>query len=119
MFRKEILLICVLPLIFVPFALATGLTVNESSCKAVGSAVVKCYDCTPGSQRYLGNVAVLTGYEEAQGKKFCVVEADAKNACARTFGVPESIIGYRTTFNMMMGSKTETYRTSCVEAVGK
>ncbi|GAB6059235.1 hypothetical protein JCM31598_23520 [Desulfonatronum parangueonense] len=117
MFRKKPLLFCVLMLMLPQFVLATG-GVNEDNCKAVGSVVVKCYDCQAGAQRYLGNVAVLTGYEEAQGKKFCVVSAEAIQACSRAFGVPEYNIGYYTKFKIGIDIKEETYRTSCVEAVG-
>jgi hypothetical protein len=118
MFCKKTALICAMILMLPQFVFATG-QVNEGSCKAVGSVVVKCYECNGSTQRYLGNVAVLTGYEEAQGKKFCVVEAEAKQACSRAFGVSENVIGYYTKFNMGLTSKTETYRTSCVEAAGK
>ncbi|MCW7752997.1 hypothetical protein OOT00_03245 [Desulfobotulus sp. H1] len=120
MFRSACtLLICIVTLVLPPFALATTGQANESNCKAVGSVVVKCYDCQTGSERYLGNVAVLTGYEEAQGKKFCVVSDEAVQACRRAFGVSEYHIGYYTRFKIGVETKEETYRTSCVETVGK
>ncbi|TWI72283.1 hypothetical protein LZ24_01691 [Desulfobotulus alkaliphilus] len=119
MFRSAcILLICIVTLVFPPFVLATT-TINVENCKAVGSVVVKCYDCQSGSERYLGNVAVLTGYEEAQGKKFCVVSDEAVKACSRAFGVAEYKIGYYTKFKIGIDTKEESYRTSCVEVVGK
>jgi hypothetical protein len=119
MFRSACtLLICFLTLMLPALALATT-KIDAENCKAVGSVVVKCYDCQSNSQRYLGNVAVLTGYEEAQGKKFCVVSDEAVQACSKAFGVSDYNVGYYTKFKIGLDTKEESYRTSCVEAVGK
>lgn len=72
MICKKTILICAIILMLPQFVLATGSSKNEKNCKNVGAVVVKCYNCG-GSKCYLGEVAVLSGYEEDQGKKFCVV----------------------------------------------
>lgn len=93
-----------------------GTKTTPENCQSVGSALVKCYDCA--NRKYLGNVAVLTGYEEDQGESFCVVASEAKSACSSAFGVSSFQIGFYTKFRMGTGSKEEFYDTSCVEAVG-
>lgn len=115
MFHKIVILICVLFLMYSPAAFAGGK--NPDSCKAVGSVVVRCYDC--GSERsYLGNVAVLTDYEEDQGKKYCVKASVAKQACANKFGVSSYCIDFYTKYSLGMSTYTEFYNTTCVEEVG-
>lgn len=116
MFYKKAILICVLFLMYSPAAFAGG-GPSPENCKAVGSALVRCYDC--GSERrYLGDVAVLTDYEEDRGKKYCVKASDAKQACSNRFGVPSYNIGFYTKFRIGTGTREETYNTTCVEQVG-
>lgn len=117
MLYKQAALICAMVLILSQAALATT-EKSKEKCQKVGSTLVKCYDCRDSSKRYLGNVAVLTDYEEDQGKKFCVVAATAKTKCASAYGVSKGAIGFYTKFKIGMGSSEEFYRTSCVKSVG-
>ena len=112
---KRMILTCVLLFILDSAALAGGGKTPES-CAGVGSVVVKCYDCV--AKKYLGTVAVLTSYEEDQGKKFCVSVSVAKEACSRVYGVSSGCIGFYTKYSLGMGSVEETYNTTCVEAIG-
>ena len=113
---KKIVLIPLFVALIAPAGWASSKATPES-CAAVGSAVVHCYNC--GEGKYLGTVAVLTGYEESNGERYCVVASTAKAACASRFGVDRNCIGYYTTFWIGGMSKEEMYGTSCVERVGK
>ena len=112
---KRIIFTCILLFTLDSAALAGGGKTPES-CAGVGAALVKCYDCR--AKKYLGNVSVLTSYEEDQGKKFCVRASDAKEACSRVYGVSSGCIGFYTKYSLGMGSVEETYNTTCVEAIG-
>ena len=90
---------------------------TPSSCAEVGSAKVKCYQCS-GTKKYLGDVPVLTAYEKDQGKDFCVRANDARSACASKFGVSKWSIGFYTKFSIGSGTSEEFYNTSCVKEVG-
>ena len=94
-----------------------GTKPSPDNCKAVGSAVLKCYDCR-NPQKYMGKASVLTAYEEAQGEKFCVRAADGKAACSAATGVPTYGVGFYTKFSMGGGSREEFYDTNCVNNVG-
>jgi hypothetical protein len=102
-----------------PSAVRAGTKVNPENCKAVGSAVVYCYECGVDNPRYLGRVSVLTGYEVRQGVKLCVETSEAKSKCAEAFGVKEGNVGYYAEYELGVDSQTEIYGTSCVEEVGR
>jgi hypothetical protein len=65
----KIFFVCVFVCMLSLIALAGG-GKNPDSCAGVGSVLVHCYECRDDTKRYLGKVAVLTGYEEAQGENF-------------------------------------------------
>ncbi len=100
-----------------PSAMA-GSKPSPESCAAVGSVALKCYDCG-NPQHYVGKVAVLTSYEEAQGKKFCVKASDGKNACSAAYGVPAHRVGFYAKFKLGTGTREEYYKTTCVNNCGK
>jgi hypothetical protein len=114
----KIFFVCVFVCMLSLIALAGG-GKNPDSCAGVGSVLVHCYECRDDTKRYLGKVAVLTGYEEAQGEKFCVRAADARTACSQAFGVSTHVIGFYTKYKMGLGESEEYYNTSCVKQVGK
>jgi hypothetical protein len=118
MMYVKMIFVCVFVCMLSLIALAGGGT-NPDSCAGVGSALVHCYECSSHTKRYLGKVAVLTGYEEDQGEKFCIRAADAKTACSQAFGVPASAIGFYTKFKIGAGESEECYNTKCVDQVGK
>ena len=120
MFQQKVILICLFVSLISSVVFASGIMGNKTpdSCEAVGAVTVKCYECTNNVKRYLGKVAVLAGYEEDQGKKFCVRENDAKTACSQAFSVPMWSIGYKANYSLGLGNAEETYKTPCVEAAG-
>jgi len=101
-----------------PGAMA-GSEKSPGNCAGVGSVVVKCYECRSAQKRYLGKVAVLAGYEESEGEKYCVPAASAKQACASTHGVNANVVGFYATYKIGLSTKKEYYRPDCVNAVGK
>ncbi len=97
-----------------------GTNATPENCAAVGSVVVHCYRCRPEPDRaYLGKVSVLTGYEEAGGRGYCVEANEAKSACSRVFGISSGNVGFYTKYSIGWGSRDEIYDEPCVNAVGK
>jgi len=94
-----------------------GTKPSPESCEAVGAALLKCYDCR-NPQKYVGKASVMTAYEEAQGKKWCVRAADGKAACSAATGVPKYSVGFYTKYHIGSGTREEFYNTNCVNNVG-
>ncbi|TIH19100.1 hypothetical protein D0S45_02670 [Marinifilum sp. JC120] len=115
--QKKILIVMLFTLLLCGLVSTTFASKEKSpvTCQEVGAVTVKCYDCSSGKGKYLGNVAILARYEESQGKKFCVPASEARQLCSNKFNISKYNIGYSAQFNYRASTSTEYYDTSCVK----